>query len=216
MAKNKFYAVKRGLVPGIYESWDECKVNVIGFPGAIYKGFPTIKEAEEFLCTNETQVINTQEKQSSGVVAYIDGSFDEETNYYACGVVIIRDGHESYFSDSDNNSEMVSMRNVAGEILGAKFAMQYAIDNGISEITLVHDYQGIACWCTGEWKTNKIGTRDFKNFYDEIIQSINVEFQKVKGHNGEFYNELADALAKRELGISIKKTYEKYLAEHEE
>ena len=33
---------------------------------------------------------------------------------------------------------------------------------------------------------------------------------------GEFYNELADALAKRELGISIKKTYEKYLAEHEE
>ena len=59
MAKNKFYAVKRGLVPGIYESWDECKVNVIGFPGAIYKGFPTIKEAEEFLCTNETQVINT-------------------------------------------------------------------------------------------------------------------------------------------------------------
>lgn len=214
MAKNKFYAVKRGLVPGIYESWDECKPNVIGCPGAIYKGFPTLQEAENFL--DPDMDITAPINDTNGVVAYVDGSFDEETGYYACGVVIIRDGHESYFADSDNNKDMVSMRNVAGEILGAQFAMQYAVDNGISEITLVHDYQGISCWCTGEWKANKEGTKAFKNFYDDISSSVNVQFRKVKGHAGEFYNELADALAKRELGISIKKTYENYLKEHEE
>ena len=214
MAKNKFYAVKRGLVPGIYESWEDCKPNVIGCPGAIYKGFSTLQEAESFL--NPDADVTTSADETSGVVAYVDGSFDEETGYYACGVVIIRDGHESYFADSDNNKDMVSMRNVAGEILGARFAMQYALDNGISEITLVHDYQGISCWCTGEWKTNKEGTREFKRFYDDISSSVDVHFKKVKGHTGEFYNELADALAKRELGISIKKTYEKYLEKHEE
>ena len=30
----KFYAVKKGKVPGIYTSWDACKSMVHGFPGA--------------------------------------------------------------------------------------------------------------------------------------------------------------------------------------
>ena len=34
----KFYAVKKGKVPGIYTSWDACKSMVHGFPGAVYKG----------------------------------------------------------------------------------------------------------------------------------------------------------------------------------
>ena len=34
---SKFYAVKKGKIPGIYYSWDECKKMVDGFPGAVYK-----------------------------------------------------------------------------------------------------------------------------------------------------------------------------------
>lgn len=45
----KFYAVKKGKVPGIYTSWDACKSMVHGFPGAVYKGFATRAEAEQFL-----------------------------------------------------------------------------------------------------------------------------------------------------------------------
>ena len=33
----KFYAVRKGKVPGIYNSWDACKRMVDGYPGAIYK-----------------------------------------------------------------------------------------------------------------------------------------------------------------------------------
>lgn len=47
MAKNKFYVVWHGLTPGIYATWDECKAQVKGCEGAIYKGFPTREEAEE-------------------------------------------------------------------------------------------------------------------------------------------------------------------------
>ena len=35
----KYYAVRKGLNPGIYNTWDECRKNVIGFSGAIYKSF---------------------------------------------------------------------------------------------------------------------------------------------------------------------------------
>lgn len=43
--KKNFYAVKKGRHPGIYRTWDECKKNVDGFPGAVFKGFATKEEA---------------------------------------------------------------------------------------------------------------------------------------------------------------------------
>ena len=36
MAK-KFYAVKNGKTPGIFETWDECKKSVDGYSGAALK-----------------------------------------------------------------------------------------------------------------------------------------------------------------------------------
>jgi len=46
-AKQKYYVVWQGLKPGIYESWDECKKQVIGYEGAKYKSFTSKQEAEE-------------------------------------------------------------------------------------------------------------------------------------------------------------------------
>lgn len=45
----KYYAVKKGKNPGIYNTWDECKAQVDGFSGAVYKSFKTKDEAENFI-----------------------------------------------------------------------------------------------------------------------------------------------------------------------
>lgn len=47
MAKNKFFVVWEGKEPGIYRSWEECKRQIHGFEGAIFKGFATETEARE-------------------------------------------------------------------------------------------------------------------------------------------------------------------------
>ena len=47
--KITYYAVKNGKKNGIYRTWDECKVNVLGFPGAEYKGFCSDTEAKRYL-----------------------------------------------------------------------------------------------------------------------------------------------------------------------
>jgi len=47
MSKNKFFVVWEGKEPGIYRSWEECKRQIHGFEGAIYKGFATDAEARE-------------------------------------------------------------------------------------------------------------------------------------------------------------------------
>ena len=46
---SKYYAVKKGKVPGIYLSWNDCKAMVDGYQGAVYKSFKTIEEAEKFI-----------------------------------------------------------------------------------------------------------------------------------------------------------------------
>ena len=57
MAK-KFYAIRKGCVPGIYENWDEAKAQIDGFPGADYKGFMTRKDAENYMVGNENDRSN--------------------------------------------------------------------------------------------------------------------------------------------------------------
>ncbi|KAH6764079.1 hypothetical protein C2S51_015328 [Perilla frutescens var. frutescens] len=42
-----FYVVFKGVRTGIYGDWLECAPNVIGFKGAVYKGFRTKKDALE-------------------------------------------------------------------------------------------------------------------------------------------------------------------------
>jgi ribonuclease HI len=45
--KQKFYVVWIGFQPGVYVTWEECEANVIGFPGAKFKSYTTIQEANE-------------------------------------------------------------------------------------------------------------------------------------------------------------------------
>ena len=49
MGEKKFYAVRVGRTPGIYNTWDDCKANVHGFPGAIYKSFKNLEDAKTFI-----------------------------------------------------------------------------------------------------------------------------------------------------------------------
>jgi len=47
MSKNKFFVVWEGKEPGIYRSWEDCKRQIHGFEGALFKGFATEAEARE-------------------------------------------------------------------------------------------------------------------------------------------------------------------------
>ena len=75
MAKNKFYAVKNGVETGIYETWEDCKKQVIGYKGAIYKSFFTYEDAKNFLENNEDGAISKETAQNKAI-AYVDGSYN--------------------------------------------------------------------------------------------------------------------------------------------
>ncbi|KAF4556765.1 Caulimovirus viroplasmin-like protein [Elsinoe fawcettii] len=45
----KFYAVHKGSKPGIYHTWAECRDQITGFKGAVFKSFPTQDDAAAFV-----------------------------------------------------------------------------------------------------------------------------------------------------------------------
>jgi Ribonuclease HI len=132
--------------------------------------------------------------------AYVDGSYDSETQEFSCGVVMFVDDKTETASKKFTGHPAADMRNVAGEIAGAMLAMEYARQNQIDEITIYHDYIGIAAWCTGAWKTKKEYTKKYREFFTDISKSVKVNFVKVTGHSGDKFNDLADKLAKEALG----------------
>lgn len=206
MAKKNYYAVRKGKTPGIYRTWEACRAQVEGFPGALYKGFATEEEAVAFIegktglnadLTHEKDTVLPVPDLAPGqALAYVDGSYNVNTGAYSCGVVFFYEGEQRNFCHKGEDEEMASMRNVAGEILGARVAMEEAERQGVRELIIVHDYQGISSWCTGEWKTNKEGTKAYKAYFDSLQGRLSIRFRKVKGHSGDAYNDLADELAK--------------------
>lgn len=194
---SKFYAVKKGRKTGIFFSWAECEEQVKGFKGALYKSFSTMEQAENYL-----QERSIPQYEGNGLIAYVDGSYNSKTKEYGYGCVLLEG--QSVLKQcygKDNHEDYVSMRNVAGEIKGSEVAIGYAIEHGYSFIYIYYDYEGIEKWANHEWKANKIGTKAYQQFIDQSRKHIHISFIKVLAHSGDKYNELADQLAKRAVGI---------------
>ena len=204
MAKaKKVYAVRKGRTTGLFMSWDDCKAQVDGFAGAEYKSFADPADAMAYLgltCGPETGAGEFPE----GVRAYVDGSYDSANEKFSCGVVIVE-------TDADGNSETTELnaafddkeaaqqRNIAGEIMGSKLAIDHCISNGIKAVEIYHDYEGIGAWADRRWKANNALTQGYRDFVEEARKTIDIRFVKVKAHAGNKYNELADKLAKKAL-----------------
>jgi len=66
-----FYAVKKGIEPGIYPSWEECAKQIEGFSGSEYKKFKTEAEATDYM---NTKTVSTGKPLDLSVFAYKDES----------------------------------------------------------------------------------------------------------------------------------------------
>lgn len=199
MAKGKVYAVKKGKTTGLFYSWTECSAAVSGYPGAEYKGFPTEGEARAWLgggCLEEEK----RKDSVSSLTVYVDGSFDESLGKYSFGCIILtpEGGIEERFGNG-SQPESLAIRNVAGEMLGAMYAVQWAINKGYKELVLRYDYEGIEKWAAGAWKAKNTLTQKYADFMRSRQRFIRISFEKVKAHSGDYYNERADELAKRAL-----------------
>ena len=138
------------------------------------------------------------------LIAYVDGSYTTNNpTKYGCGLILIEpNGNEIEFSYANDNKQAVKLRNVAGELSATMKAMVSALEMGYKELVIYHDYTGIRCWITREWKCKNDITLAYRNFYENNIKdNVDVHFVWVKGHSGDEYNERVDKLARKSLNI---------------
>lgn len=197
----KYYAVKKGTMPGIYTTWEDCKRYTSGYSGAVFRSFMSLEQAREYM--EEAAELLPINKELP--FAYIDGSFSEKRGVYGYGGYISFNGVYYLIQGDGNAADYMEHRNITGEVRGAIEVMRRAMQLGIKEINLYYDYAGIEQWASGAWSCKNNLSQFYKAYYDKCGSSLKVNFIHVKGHTGEEGNELADLLAKDAVQATLTK-----------
>lgn len=221
----KVYAIKEGydfqenriIENRIVNTWAECLKYVKGVKGAVYKSFEDINSAKKYL--NEKSKLlkkGIDIYPTDCLHIYVDGSYNNETERYAYGLVAVRDNIVEYIESgvSKDNSQK-SIRQIAGELEAALKAVEYTLKIGDNRVVIFHDYAGISYHATGFWEAREESSIRYHNKINELIdEGIEVIFVKVDSHTGDFYNELVDEKCKEKVNIKSDKVVEKWLLDN--
>jgi len=203
----KYYAVKAGRTIGVFDSWAACQESINGFSGADFKSFSTQEEAKAYINNVDIALRTIKADIEQGyVVAFCDGSFDKNKNRYSYGVLIIDSTMQEHeICGSAQNVKYTSSNNIIGEILGVINALDWAVSNGCERIKVYHDYEGLSKWISGEWVAKSEAAKSFVAIYNKkYADLLQVEFEKVKSHSNNKYNDKVDELAKRALSDNAR------------
>lgn len=134
-------------------------------------------------------------------VAYVDGSYKKETQEYSYGICIVYKD-KIVFEDSKKYFDKNGMRQINGELKSTLLACNFAIKNNIKKLYIAYDYQGIESFATGEYKTKNSNIQFYIDTMQRYMKILHIEFVKIPSHKNVLYNERADELSKKVLGIN--------------
>ena len=77
------------------------------------------------------------------LLAYVDGSYQDALKKYGFGCIfILPDGRIYTEYGNGDNPDSLKQRNVSGEMLGAMYAVRFALNSGFRAIEIQYDYGG--------------------------------------------------------------------------
>jgi len=151
-AKQKFYVVWKGVKPGIYTDWDNCKNQVFGFEGAVYKSFLTKAEAEDAFRKNPYTVLKktnvpsgTQGKLITGQIITPSWSVDA-----ACsgnpGIMEYRGVDTADKTEKFHSTKYPEGTNNIGEFLAIVHALSLLKRKGMDTLPIYSDSMTAIAW----------------------------------------------------------------------
>lgn len=125
---------------------------------------------------------------------YVDGSF--MNGKCGAGWVLVDENDNEVARESFLLKSDYGMRQVTGEIYATLFGVLECLNRKIKHVDIYYDYLGVSSWVTGAWKAKNKGTQEYRDLMREANAEIGFKFIKVKSHSGNYFNDLADRLAK--------------------
>lgn len=120
---------------------------------------------------------------------YTDGAYAPSRNKGGWAFVVIKDNkkiHSSFFGEKETTNNRMEIQAVIEAIIWAK-------ENKLTEIEIFTDSMYVIGTMSKNWKRNK--NHDLWEILDELVLNMTISWNHVKGHEGDKYNELCDALA---------------------
>lgn len=141
---------------------------------------------------------------------YSDGAYSRRNNEGAFAFVIL---------NTDSGSEVMRM---AGKIkeetnnraeLKAIIAAVHSLPHDATHVRIVSDSMYALNTLSGQWRRSS--NKDLFKLWEwrvmRFMEDVEFEWCFVKGHSGDYYNELCDRICTEKLGYDPKKEYEKFL-----
>ena len=188
----KYYAVRVGHKPGIYDNWQDCFAQVNGYGNAEFKAFWSEEEAKAYLQTQSDHkdmpyvLLSRSISDIEGAFCVVGLIFQEEN----CHLII----EKATLPDTLNPIERILI-----EIEGVIAAVRCANALRFKEVTLTYHHAGVRSWATGEWKATNEKFQQYHKFMRYLTQDGSQDKVKVFWKKFPYNSEDPDLAEKAEL-----------------
>lgn len=172
----KFYVVWKGIIPGIYNNWDECKKQVQGFSDPLYKSFKTLAEAEIAYQSNPYSILNSNNKRllsstktqrPTHAALCVDAACSGNPGILEYRGVYLHTGQQVFLS----NPYPEGTNNI-GEFLGIVHGLAFLLEKSLN-IPIYSDSKTAISWVSNKRiKTSLANTQSTKSLFDHIDRAL--------------------------------------------
>jgi len=120
---------------------------------------------------------------------YTDGACKTSDKTGGWSFIIIKN-NEKIYSEFGPEEDTTNNRM---EIMACIKALEYCLENDIEGTTIISDSMYVIGTMSQNWKRNT--NHDLWRIMDDLCEKVKVIWQHVKGHEGDKWNNLCDALA---------------------
>jgi ribonuclease HI len=216
-ARKRYYAVIRGRKTGIFTSWfgaGGAQEQVKGFPCAVYRGFASRQEAEDYFSQGaaERSIVARQPAKESlskpappvkgrYVSIYTDGGCINNPGPGGYGAIVIVGSSRveltgGYRFTTNNRMELtaciVALRTLKERSRAVLTTDSQYVVNGIQKGWAQR-------WRSRNWMRDKVHKAENSDLWSDLLDVLEmheVTFQWIRGHSGHPENERCDELAR--------------------
>lgn len=177
--KHKYYVVWEGRATGVFDSWDECKEYIEGYPGAKYKSFPTREAAinafrgdpkdhigviKSIAAHRAAPVVNVDALPVVMPAVAVDAACSRNPGPVEYQCVDLRSGRQIFhvgpLQDGTNN---------IGEFLAIVHAMALLVKNNRTDIAIYSDSKTGMGWVNKGHANTKISPKPGNEYIRSLV-----------------------------------------------